>query len=166
MKEWLSVWREAARWLKTLVAELVKTKCLGYLVLAAASVTVVAGLALFLIDPNIKSPLDGVWSAWATMTHVGFGDVVPVSFFGRLLAAALILFGLALFSLFTAVVSVTLLGGSPELPGLAARRTEAETGRAENAEQRLAEEIARLHARMERLEQQETPAPDAEARFY
>ncbi|MDP3009144.1 MAG: ion channel [Methylococcales bacterium] len=32
-----------------------------------------------------------MWSAWVTMTHVGFGDVVPTSFLGRLFSAGLIL---------------------------------------------------------------------------
>ena len=89
-------------------------------------VTLAVGLILFLIDPNIKSPLDGIWSAWVTMTHVGFGDVVPISFFGRLLAAGLILFGLVFFSLFTALVSVALIGRNMDALGTghAANRTE------------------------------------------
>lgn len=77
--------------------ELFKVKNLGYLILLAIMMTLVMGVILFLIDPNIESPFDGIWSAWVTMTHVGFGDVVPISFFGRLLAAGLILFGLVFF---------------------------------------------------------------------
>lgn len=113
---WLTEFRNALQWGNSLRADLFKAKNLGYLVLLAVLVTLAAGLALFLVDPNIKTPLDGIWSAWVTMTHVGFGDVVPISLLGRLLAAVLILLGLVLFSLFTALVSVALIGRNVESP--------------------------------------------------
>ena len=114
---WLDECHNAIQWGSNLRIDLFKVKNLGYLVLLAIMVTLAVGLILFLIDPNIKSPFDGIWSAWVTMTHVGFGDVVPVSFFGRLLAAGLILFGLVFFSLFTALVSVALIGRNMDALG-------------------------------------------------
>ncbi|MGZ5529537.1 MAG: potassium channel family protein [Limisphaerales bacterium] len=117
-------------------------------------VTLAVGLALFLIDPNIRSPLDGIWSAWVTMTHVGFGDVVPSSFFGRLLAAGLILLGLVLFSLFTALVSVALIGRNIHALGLDVRQIEQDAGRIQTGEDRILDELARLHERMAALEKQ------------
>jgi voltage-gated potassium channel len=135
-------------------ADLLKAKNLGHLVLLAAMVTLAVGLVLFLVDPNIKSPLDGIWSAWVTMTHVGFGDVVPTSFVGRLLAAGLILFGLVLFSLFTALVSVALIGRNMDALGVDVRRIGQEAGRIQTGEDRILDELARLHGRMEALEKQ------------
>ena len=98
--------KDSLYWFKNLLVDLSTRRSLGYILIIALVVTFIAGLLLYIIDSNIHSPLDGIWSAWVTMTHVGFGDVVPTSFFGRLLAAALILFGLAVFSLFTASLSV------------------------------------------------------------
>jgi len=121
---WLTECHNAIHWGNNLRVELFKVKNLGYLVLLAALVTLAAGLMLFLIDPNIHSAFDGIWSAWVTMTHVGFGDVVPISFFGRLLAAVLILFGLVFFSLFTALVSVALIGKNIEALGVDMRQIE------------------------------------------
>jgi voltage-gated potassium channel len=115
-------------------------------------VTLAVGLILFLIDPNIKSPLDGIWSAWVTMTHVGFGDVVPVSFIGRLLAAVLILFGLVFFSLFTALVSVALIGRNMDALGLNVRQIEQEAGRIQTGEDRILAELAQMHERLKALE--------------
>ena len=89
-----------------------------------------------------------------TMTHVGFGDVVPVSFFGRLLSAVLILFGLALFSLFTAILSVTLIGRNMDTWGQDMRHIEQETGRIETEESTILRELERLHDRMAVLEKQ------------
>lgn len=149
---WLTECHNAIQWGNNLRVDLSRSKHLGYLVLLAAMVTLVVGLVLFLIDPNIKSPFDGIWSAWVTMTHVGFGDVVPVSFFGRLLAAGLILLGLVLFSLFTALVSVALIGRNIHALGMDVRQIEQEAGRIQTGEDRILDELARLHERMEVLE--------------
>ena len=149
---WLTECQNALQWGNSLRGDLFRSKHLTYLVLLAALVTLVVGLLLFLIDPNIKSPFDGIWSAWVTMTHVGFGDVVPVSFFGRLLATGLILFGLVLFSLFTAVVSVALIGRNIHALGRDISQSEQEDGRVQTGEDKILDELARLHRRMEALE--------------
>ena len=149
---WLTECHNALQWGNSLRGDLFRSKHLTYLVLLAALVTLVVGLLLFLIDPNIKSPFDGIWSAWVTMTHVGFGDVVPVSFFGRLLATGLILFGLVLFSLFTAVVSVALIGRNIHALGRDISQSEQEDGRVQTGEDKVLDELARLHRRMEALE--------------
>ena len=102
--------KEALALLRTVLSELSNKQNLLNLLILAFAVSVGAGTILYLLDANIHSLLDGIWSAWVTMTHVGFGDVVPTSFLGRILSAALILFGLVLFSLFTALLSVNLIG--------------------------------------------------------
>jgi len=151
---WLDACHNAILWGNSLKADLIKSRNLGYLVLLASLATLVVGLILYLIDPNITSFHDGIWSAWVTMTHVGFGDVVPVSFFGRLLAAALILFGLVFFSIFTALVSVALIGKN--FDGLAGgvRRLEAEASSLSGGEDKILAELAQLHKRMDVLQKQ------------
>ena len=71
---------------------------------------------------------------------------------GRLLSATLILFGLALFSLFTAILSVTLIGKNIDTWGHDVRQIEQETHRIETEENQILQELARLHERMEALE--------------
>lgn len=156
---WLTECHNAIQWGNNLRVALSRSKHLGYLVLLATMVTLAVGLILFLIDPNIKSPFDGIWSAWVTMTHVGFGDVVPSSFLGRLLAAGLILLGLVLFSLFTALVSVTLIGRNIHTLGMDVRQIEQEAGRIQTGEDRILDELARLHERMAALENQLSSPP-------
>lgn len=151
---WLIECQNAIHWGNNLKIDLFRSKNLGYLVLLAILVTLAVGLILFLIDPNINSPFDGIWSAWVTMTHVGFGDVVPISFFGRLMAAGLILFGLVFFSLFTALVSVSLIGRNMDALGEGMRHVELEADRIQTGEDRVLAELARLHGRMEALEKQ------------
>jgi voltage-gated potassium channel len=149
---WLTKCHNAIQWGNNLRVDLFKIKNVEYLALLATMVTLVVGLMLFLIDPNIKSPVDGIWSAWVTMTHVGFGDVVPISFFGRLLAAGLILFGLVLFSLFTALVSVALIGRNMDALVVGVRHIEQEASSIQTGEDRILDELARLHKRMATLE--------------
>jgi len=146
--------KNAINWGNHLKGDLIKSRNLGYLVLLATTVTIVVGFLLFLIDPNIKTLMDGIWSAWVTMTHVGFGDVVPVSFFGRLLAALLILFGLVFFSIFTALVSVAFIGRNIDALGGNFERLENETHNISGGEERILQELTRLHQRLETLEAQ------------
>ena len=149
----LTPFRDALLWLDGLRADLLRSRSLQYLTLIAVLLAVAGGWLMFLIDPNVKSPLDGVWYAWVTMTHVGYGDVVPVSFFGRLVSAVLILCGIALFALFTASVSLALLGREIGEAGRAAR-PDGERGRADEARlmHELLDEMARLRARLDALE--------------
>ncbi|MGD0959139.1 MAG: ion channel [Methylomonas sp.] len=149
---WLTDLNNAMRWGDNLRREIFKSKNLTYLSLLATVITLVVGVVLFIIDPNIKSPMDGIWSAWVTMTHVGFGDVVPVSFFGRLLAAALILVGLVLFALSTALISVALIGKNLDAMGENIKLIEHQTNPAPDHNQQILAELNRLHKRMEALE--------------
>jgi len=144
----------ALRWFNELRLDLLKSRILGYLLMLSIAATLMVGLLLFLVDPNIKTPLDGIWSAWVTMTHVGFGDVVPVSFWGRLLSSGLILLGFILFSLFTAQVSVTLIGKTLNNLDGDVRAIERDSAFILSEEDRILEELARLRLRMEMLQQE------------
>jgi len=60
-------------------------------------------------NPMIKSEGDGLWFAITTVTGVGYGDLVPVTTLGRLIAVLLQVFGVVLFGAVMAFVSVELL---------------------------------------------------------
>jgi voltage-gated potassium channel len=145
---------EALNLFKNLLNELRGKRILVYLLILAFAVSIVSGFFLFILDPNIHSLFDGIWSAWVTMTHVGFGDVVPTSFLGRLLSGTLILFGLAMFSMCTALFSVTLMSKNMDTWGQNVRQLEQETSRIETEENQILHELARLHERMDALEKQ------------
>ncbi len=148
----IQILTDALSLFKKLLNDLSGKRSLVYLLILAVAVSFGAGLALFIVDPNIHSPVDGIWSAWVTMTHVGFGDVVPTSLLGRLLSAILILFGLALFSLCTAILSASLIGKNMDTWGSNVRQIEQETNRIEADENKILSELAKLNERMERLE--------------
>ena len=148
----ISDFYQALHWANRLRADLFKSKHLGYLALLSLAATLTVGMLLYLIDVNIHSPLDGIWSAWVTMTHVGYGDVVPVSFLGRLLAAGLILLGLVLFSLFTALVSVTLIGRNSGILANLPSGHESEIDRVLSNHELILDELAQLQLRMDVLQ--------------
>jgi voltage-gated potassium channel len=54
---------------------------------------------------KIKTAEDALWWAYVTITTVGYGDVVPVTREGRVIAAVLMTVGVGLFGTFTAYVA-------------------------------------------------------------
>ena len=80
----------------------------------------------------------GMWWALTTVTTVGYGDVVPEDTVGRVVASFLLLGGLALLSVVTAVIT----------SGFVAR---AQREARSDAEGGLLAEIRELRARVEEL---------------
>lgn len=58
---------------------------------------------------RIHNEGDGLWFAVTTVTGVGYGDMVPVTVWGRIVASILEVFGVVLFGAVMAFVSVELL---------------------------------------------------------
>jgi voltage-gated potassium channel len=57
------------------------------------------------INPNVHSIGDALWWAVVTATTVGYGDVSPVTWEGRLIAVGLMLVGIAVIGVFTATLA-------------------------------------------------------------
>jgi voltage-gated potassium channel len=118
------------------------------LVVTAVSVVVVlsGGTALWVMegehpDGALRSWGDAVWWALSTMTTVGYGDFVPVTTAGRLVAAFVMVVGVAVIGAVAAVVALTV-----------AREVAREEERALEAEAGVLER--RLEAHLERMEDQ------------
>ncbi len=85
---------------------------LGKTLIISAFFITAGGISISTIDPGIKTPLEGIWWAWVTVTTVGYGDLVPVSAEGRFFASILILLGIVMVSLVTANLSAFLMSKS------------------------------------------------------
>jgi voltage-gated potassium channel len=83
----------------------------GYAIaLATLTVTVVAGVVIRLLDHSEFATVGlGLWWAVQTVTTVGYGDIVPHQTSGRLIAAILMLAGIGLLSVVTAVITAAFL---------------------------------------------------------
>lgn len=80
----------------------------GLRVAAVATVVLVAlaGVAVTYTDPErFRSPWLGVWWAITTVTTVGYGDAVPVSAIGRVIASGVMIVGIGFLSFLTAAVA-------------------------------------------------------------
>jgi voltage-gated potassium channel len=72
--------------------------------------TSLSGVLVSTLNTGIKNPFEGIWWAWETVTTVGYGDVVPTTITGKLIAMVVMLLGIVLFSIVTATVSAYFVG--------------------------------------------------------
>lgn len=114
------------------------------IVVATATVVVLGGVLMRVLDhreyPNIGR---GLWWAMQTVTTVGYGDVTPSHTSGRIIAAALMLWGIAFLSILIAAITSTFVARA------ATERARAET----EGEERLEAQLEDLRSRLERVEQ-------------
>ena len=123
------------------------------LVVTAVSVVVVlgGGTALWVLeaghpDASLRSWGDAVWWALSTMTTVGYGDFVPVTTAGRLVAAFVMVVGVAVIG---AVAAVVALAVARQVAREEERVLEAGAG---VLEQRLEAHLIRMEAQLGRLD--------------
>jgi voltage-gated potassium channel len=115
---------------------------------------VASGFLLYLVEPNISSPLAGIWYAWVTITHVGYGDVVASSFLGRLLSSVLILIGVGFFALAAGIFASILVAQDIRMVSKEMNSVEDDVADIESAETRILMELQALNRRMTALENQ------------
>lgn len=60
-------------------------------------------------NPKIESFLDAVWWSFSTTTTIGYGDIVPVTSFGKIVGIGLMLIGVAIFAVYTALFARAIL---------------------------------------------------------
>jgi voltage-gated potassium channel len=90
-------------------------KALGLILTVATVLAIAAAVLERLIDPAFDTFGQALWFAVTTVSTVGYGDYVPESGAGRVVASALMLTGLGLIPLITsAVVSILVAQRSRE----------------------------------------------------
>ena len=97
------------------LAGLTLRKALGLILTVATVLAIAAAVLERLIDPAFNTFPEALWFAVTTVSTVGYGDYVPESGAGRVVASALMLTGLGLIPLITsAVVSILVAQRSRE----------------------------------------------------
>ena len=78
---------------------------LYWLLIASVAIVIFGSTAIFQLesgqpDSQINSRLDAAWWAVSTITTVGYGDMVPVTDTGKIMAIFFMLFGLGILAIF------------------------------------------------------------------
>ena len=132
------------RWLDRAIAR-AQTPRGGATVIAAVTTiaTVGFGLLMTAIDhKNFTTLGQGLWWSVQTVTTVGYGDVVPTNASGQLVAALVMLLGLAFLAVITAAITSSFV----------ARATEAARGTAGGAAPATANDVREINKRLDRVE--------------
>lgn len=118
-------------------------RAVGTVVVVAMSLVAIAGLLARFVEPETFDNIGlAYWWAVVTVTTVGYGDVVPHTAPGRVVAAALMLTGLAFIPTLTSVI----------VSALISKRRRADQERIERLEAEQAVTLARIEERLERIE--------------
>lgn len=75
----------------------------------------ISGVGIYLIespheDAQITNLIDAFWWASATVTTVGYGDVVPITEIGRLMGIVLMFVGISIIGTFISALGALLIG--------------------------------------------------------
>lgn len=65
-----------------------------------------AGIIYFIekdVNPKMAHFIDALWWSFSTTSTVGYGDIVPVTTLGKMVGMALMLIGVAIFAIYTAL---------------------------------------------------------------
>ena len=119
----------------------------GVIVTATAVVVVVGGVLMRVLDHHeYRNIWVGMWWALQTVTTVGYGDVTPSRFSGRIIAAFVMLEGIAFLTIVIAAITSTFVARAAE------EREIREAADEESMEQRLEARLDDLAQRLDRLE--------------
>jgi voltage-gated potassium channel Kch len=132
------------RWLDRALAR-AETPRGGAVVIATITtiVTVGCGLLMTTIDhKNFTTLGQGLWWAVQTVTTVGYGDDVPTNTPGQLVAAAVMLLGLAFLAVITAAITSSFV----------AQATEERARRLGGAAPATAQDVRDINERLDRME--------------
>ncbi|EAC6986174.1 two pore domain potassium channel family protein [Listeria monocytogenes] len=66
---------------------------------------IIIPVPMVFIEPEINNYPDALWWAIVTATTVGYGDIVPVTPIGRILASIMMLFGIAFIGMITSTIT-------------------------------------------------------------
>lgn len=132
-----------------LIQRVFGTSGLGWLLSGLIVLVVVSGTLFSYFEEGLDVP-EGIWWAIVTATTVGYGDVVPASGLGRLVATVLMIAGISFIALLSAATAARLVEleteeGHEEL--LAGLRGQS------NREQEMRNELRQVNERLARLEE-------------
>jgi len=141
-----------------------KVRTAASVIVVATLVIVVGGGVLFRVldHKEYASIWTGMWLALQTVTTVGYGDVAPKNAAGKLVAALIMLEGVAFLAIVTAAITSTFVArAAQESIETAESSDEADQGRIDARFDDLAAQLNRLESAVDRLGRR-NPDPSGE----
>jgi voltage-gated potassium channel len=135
------------------------------MILITVGIVVVGGVIVWVFDRRDFPDLGGaLWYTLQTVTTVGYGDMVPVTGVGRIVGASVMVTGVALIAILTALITSTFVEAAQRRQR--AGREARERDSIEALQERLDEVLAKLTAIEAALEHREgDPDPDPPRRL-
>jgi voltage-gated potassium channel Kch len=125
-------------------------QALGLVAVVTVSIVLIGAVLVTHTDPGRYPDLEtGLWWAVSTVTTVGYGDVVPVSTAGRLVATVLMFVGIGSFAFLTAVAASTIVIREV---GEEERLIEAQEREIQHEQSAVVTRLAAIDARLDRIE--------------
>ena len=119
----------------------------GVIVTATTVVVIAGGVLIRLLDHGEYSDVwVGMWWALQTVTTVGYGDVTPKNPSGRIIAAFVMLQGIAFLAITTAAITSTFVARASK------ERERARDADEDDAELRIEAKLVGIDQRLDRLE--------------
>lgn len=115
--------RQMARFLRKPVTV---RRAAGAIVSTTAVIVIASGLLMRVLDHReYRNIFIGMWWAIQTVTTVGYGDVTPKAVGGRIVAALVMLEGIAFIAIVTAAITSTFVARAEHLQDVAAAEDDA-----------------------------------------
>jgi voltage-gated potassium channel len=116
------------------------------IVITTVIVVVAGGVLIRVLDPDEYSSIgQGMWWALQTVTTVGYGDVTPENLPGRIVAAFVMLQGIAFLTIIIAAITSTFVAR-------AQRERRAAENELEVSENRIEDRLEQIERRLDRIE--------------
>lgn len=94
------LWRVSA-----VVRGVLRTNGLAWVLAVAGGLVAAGGLAIRVVEPSIGALGDALWWSLVTTTTVGYGDLSPESFAGRVIAGVLMVVGIGTIGMITGTIA-------------------------------------------------------------
>ncbi|MEV6398290.1 potassium channel family protein [Streptomyces sp. NPDC051907] len=138
-----------ARWWRTFHAQAALWVSLGAVVVVVAGSALVVPAEEGAPGANITSFPKALWWSVETATTVGYGDLYPVTLWGRVIASVIMLAGITSFGMVTAAIATWFVGKAEQDAhrlGTAVRQV------AHEGDEAFHSEVRALHERFDRVE--------------
>ncbi|MEM9216210.1 MAG: ion channel [Cyanobacteria bacterium P01_F01_bin.150] len=99
--------RSISIWIQT-IWEFAEREDIPKLVGVVVAIIFTSSILLYWVEPDV-SFVDSLWWSLVTLTTVGYGDITPVTFAGRCIAAVDMLVGIGILAILTAKIASTLI---------------------------------------------------------